>query len=65
MVSLEYDESCNALCIRIKKGKVTETEQYQTSLIRLKTIFTILWQIRVKSEKMLGFKAKISVREGI
>ena len=33
MASLEYDESCNALYIRIKKGKVAETEPVSGNLI--------------------------------
>jgi len=33
MVSLEYDASCNALYIRIKKGKVAESEPISDNLI--------------------------------
>ena len=33
MASLEYDESCNALYIRIKRGKVAETEPVSDNLI--------------------------------
>ena len=33
MVSLEYDPSCNALYIRIKTGKVAESEPLSNSLI--------------------------------
>ena len=33
MVSLEYDPSCNALYIRIKKGKVAESEPISDNLI--------------------------------
>ena len=33
MVSLEYDPSCNALYIRIKKGKVAESEPLSDNLI--------------------------------
>jgi len=33
MVSLEYDPSCNALYIRIKTGKVAESEPISDSLI--------------------------------
>jgi len=33
MVSLEYDPSCNALYIKIKKGKVAESEPISDNLI--------------------------------
>jgi uncharacterized protein YuzE len=33
LASLEYDESCNALYIRIKRGKVAETEPVSDNLI--------------------------------
>ncbi len=33
MVSLEYDPSCNALYIKIKKGKVAESEPISDDLI--------------------------------
>ena len=33
MVSFEYDPSCNALYIRIKKGKVAESEPLSDNLI--------------------------------
>jgi len=32
LASLEYDESCNALYIRIKRGKVAETEPISDNL---------------------------------
>ena len=33
MVSLEYDPSCHALYIRLKKGKVVESEPLSDNLI--------------------------------
>jgi len=33
MVSLEYDPSCNALYIRIKKGRVAESEPLSDNVI--------------------------------
>ena len=33
MASLEYDSSCNALYIRLKKGKVAESEPISDNLI--------------------------------
>lgn len=33
MASLEYDPSCNALYIRLKKGKVPESEPISDNLI--------------------------------
>jgi uncharacterized protein YuzE len=33
LASLEYDESCNALYIRIKRGKVAETEPVSDNII--------------------------------
>jgi uncharacterized protein YuzE len=33
MVSLEYDPSCNALYIRLKQGKVAESELLSDNLI--------------------------------
>jgi len=33
LASLEYDPSCNALYIRLKRGKVTESEPISDNLI--------------------------------
>jgi len=33
LASLEYDPSCNALYIRLKRGKATETEPISDNLI--------------------------------
>lgn len=33
MASLEYDPSCNALYIRLKRGKVTQTEPVSDNVI--------------------------------
>jgi|GEM_PF-365183 len=33
MVSIEYDPSCNALYLRIKKGKVAESEPLSDNVI--------------------------------